>query len=226
MRKLVLFLGLFYYIFFSTKNYSSENKDNFELKIIDYKENIPFDPETIEKLKCDFHFSSITDIQNLKSNFQDLKSNFKGPHHGNPCITIVLIKVTNDEEVGNFRNDFMKFFKGLIDPNKAPKEEGNTEINNPLFIRKLFYFVFIDKDDINYNKLQKGMNNENILEEFARDVCTYPDFYPFIFIFTFYKPIKNSDLGNAIYSICKSIYPEKYVSKNCCCDCCDICNIM
>ena len=132
MRKLVLFFELFYYIFFSTKNYSSENKDNFGLKIIDYKENISLDYETIEKLKCGFHFSSITDIQ-------DLKSELKGPHHGNPWITIVLIKVTNEEEVGNFKNDFMTFFNGLIDPNKAP----NTEINNPLFIRKLFYFVFI-----------------------------------------------------------------------------------
>ena len=215
MRKLVLFLGLFYYIFFSTKNYSSENKDNFGLKIIDYKENISLDYETIEKLKCGFHFSSITDIQ-------DLKSELKGPHHGNPWITIVLIKVTNEEEVGNFKNDFMTFFNGLIDPNKAP----NTEINNPLFIRKLFYFVFIDKDDINYNKSQKGMNNGNILKEFEIDNYTYPDFYPFTFIFTFYQPIKNADLGNAIYSICKSIYPEKYISKNCCCDCCDICNIM
>ena len=226
MRKLVLFFGLFYYILFSTKIYSSENKDNFELKIIEYKENFSLDHKTIKKLKCGFHFSSITDIQGLKSNFQDLKSNLIGPSHGNPWITIVLIKVTNEEEVGNFKNDFMKFFNDLKDENKAPKEEGNTEINNPLFIRKLFYFVFIDKDDINYNKSQKGMNNENILEGFERHVCTYPDFYPFTFIFTFYKPIKNADLGNAIYSICKSIYPEKYVSKNCCCDCCDICNIM
>ena len=215
MRKLVLFLGLFYYIFFSTKNYSSENKDNFELKIIEYKENISLDYKTIEKLKCVLHLSSITDIK-------DLESELKGPHYGNPCITIVLIKVTNEEEVGNFKNDFMTFFNGLIDPNKAP----NTEINNPLFIRKLFYFVFIDKDDINYNKSQKGMNNGNILKEFEIDNYTYPDFYPFTFIFTFYQPIKNADLGNAIYSICKSIYPEKYVSKNCCCDCCDICNIM
>lgn len=226
MRKLVLFLDYFIIFFFSTKNYSSENKDNFGLEIIDYKENIPLDHKTIEKLKCGFHFSSITDIQGLKSNFQDLKSNLIGPSHSNPWITIVLIKVTNEEEVGNFKNDFMKFFNGLIDSNKAPKEEGNTEINNPLFIRKLFYFVFIDKDDINYNKLQKGMNNENILEEFERIVCTYPDFYPFTFTFTFYKPIKNADLGNAIYSIYKSICHQKYASKNCCCDCCDICDIM
>ena len=209
MRKLVLFFELFYYIFFSTKNYSSENKDNFGLKIIDYKENISLDYETIEKLKCGFHFSSITDIK-------ELKEELKGPHYGNPCITIVLIKVTNEEEVGNFKNDFMTFFNGLIDPNKAP----NTEINNPLFIRKLFYFVFIDKDDINYNKSQKGMNNENILECIYRESCNYPNVYPCTF--TFYKPIKNADLENAIYLLC----PEKYVSENCCCDCCDICNIM
>ena len=205
-----MFILLF---FFSTKNYSSENKDNFYLKIIDYKENIPLDHETIEKLKCGFYFSSITNIQDLKKELIEKR-------YGNPRITIVLIKVTNEEEVGNFKNDFMTFFNGLIDPNKAP----NTEINNPLSIRKLFYFVFIDKDDINYNKSQKGMNNENILREFFSRYHGYYDVYSFTF--KFYHPIKNADLGNAIYSLHKSICPEKYVSKNCCCDCCDICNIM
>ena len=51
MRKLVLFFELFYYIFFSTKNYSSENKDNFDLDIIGYKEFICLDIKTIKKLK-------------------------------------------------------------------------------------------------------------------------------------------------------------------------------
>ena len=75
------------------------------------------------------------------------------------------------------------------------------------------------------------MSNDNILEEFFRRYHNYYDVYSFTF--TFYNPIKIADLGNAIYflhkSICPGKYascPEKYASKNCCCDCCDICNIM
>ena len=212
MRKLVLFLDYFIIFFFSTKNYSSENKDNFYLKIIDYKENIPLDHETIEKLKCGFYFSSITNIQDLKKELIEKR-------YGNPWITIVLIKVTNEEEVKKFKNDFEIFFDNFMVTNEAPQKEANTEIEN-----RKFYFVFIYKDDINYNKSQKGMSNDNILEEFFRRYHNYYDVYSFTF--TFYNPIKIADLGKAIYSLHKSICPEKYVSKNCCCDCCDICNIM
>lgn len=220
MRKLVLFLGLFYYIFFSTKNYSSENKDNFTIEIIGYKESILLDHETVDKLKCTLSYSDITDIQDLKENLIEKRC-------GNPWITIVLIKVTNEDEVEKFKNDFVTFFYNFIKTNEAPEKKANTEIDN----RKI-YFVFIDKDDINYNKSQKGMNNENILEVFYTLIHNnYHDVYSFTF--TFYKPIKNADLGNAIYflhkSICPGKYascPEKYASKNCCCDCCDICNIM
>lgn len=212
MRKLVLFFELFYYIFFSTKNYSSENKDNFDLEIIGYKEAIRLDHETVDKLKCALSYSNITDIQ-------DLKWNLIGARYGNPWITIVLIKVTNEEEVKKFKNDFEIFFDNFMVTNEAPQKEANTEIEN-----RKFYFVFIYKDDINYNKSQKGMNNENILREFFSRYHGYYDVYSFTF--KFYHPIKNADLGNAIYSLHKSICPEKYVSKNCCCDCCDICNIM
>ena len=203
---------LSYYIFLVRKIYSSENKDNFDLEIIDYKENISLDHETIEKLKCGLFFSSITDIQALKSNLIE-------PPHSNPWITIVLIKVTNENKVEKFKNDFEIFFNNFIVTNEAPQKEANTEIEN-----RKFYFVFIYKDDINYNKSQKGMSNDNILEEFFRRYHNYYDVYSFTF--TFYNPIKIADLGKAIYSLHKSICPEKYVSKNCCCDCCDICNIM
>ena len=212
MRKLVLFLDYFIIFFFSTKNYSSENKDNFYLKIIDYKENIPLDHETIEKLKCGFYFSSITNIQDLKKELIEKR-------YGNPRITIVLIKVNNEDEAVNFKNDFENFFNDLAKINEATQKEANTEIEN-----RKFYFVFIDKNDIIYDKSQKGMNNENIFKKFFTRMHNYHDVY--LFTFTFYEPIKNADLGNAIYSIHKSICSEKYVSKNCCCDCCDICNIM
>ena len=212
MRKLVLCLNYLIIFFLVRKIYSSENKDNFDLEIIDYKENISLDHETIEKLKCGFHFSSITDIQALKSNLIE-------PSHSNPWITIVLIKVTNEEEVKKFKDDFEIFFNNFIVINEAPQKQANTEIEN-----RKFYFVFIYKDDINYNKSQKGMSNDNILEKFFRRYHNYYDVYSFTF--TFYNPIKIADLGKAIYSLHKSICPEKYVSKNCCCDCCDICNIM
>lgn len=212
MRKLVLFLDYFIIFFFSTKNYSSENKDNFDIDIIGYKEAIRLDHETVDKLKCALSYSNITDIQ-------DLKWNLIGARYGNPWITIVLIKVTNEEEVKKFKNDFEFFFDNFMVTNEAPQKEANTEIEN-----RKFYFVFIYKDDINYNKSQKGMSNDNILEEFFRRYHNYYDVYSFTF--TFYNPIKIADLGKAIYLLHKSICPGKYVSKNCCCDCCDICNIM
>ena len=132
-------------------------------------------------------------------------------------ITIVLIKVTNENEVEKFTNDFENFFNDLAKTNEAPKKEENTEIEN-----RKFYFVFIAENDINYTKSLNGMNNENILK------CFYSEQRDagYSYTFTFYKPIKIADLGKAIYLICKSIYPEKYISKNCCCNCCDICNIM
>lgn len=220
MRKLVLFFGLFYYIFLVRKIYSSENKDNFTIEIIGYKEPFDFDKETEKKLKCNFIYSFVTKIE-------ELNLALIGPGYGNPSIKIVIIKVTNKNEVEKFKNDFVTFFYNFIKTNEAPEKEANTEINN----RKI-YFVFIDKDDINYNKSQKGMNNENILEVFYTLIHNnYHDVYSFTF--TFYKPIKNADLENAIYSLHKSICsekyascPKKYASKNCCCDCCDICNIM
>ena len=115
MRKLVLCLNYLIIFFLVRKIYSSENKDNFDLEIIDYKENISLDHETIEKLKCGFHFSSITDIQALKSNLIE-------PSHSNPWITIVLIKVTNEEEVKKFKDDFEIFFNNFIVINEAPQK--------------------------------------------------------------------------------------------------------
>ena len=216
MRKLVLFFELFYYIFFSTKNYSSENKDNFDLDIIGYKEFICLDIKTIKKLKnCFPNIITIKDIQGLKEKLIGKR------HSENPSTTIVIIKVTNKNEVEEFKNNFMNFFDDFIKKNEALEEDVNTEVNNPLSIRK-FYFVFIDKDDINYNKTQKGMNNEIIPICIENRYCGDGSSYTL----NFYDPIGIADLGNAIYSIHKSICPEKYVSKNCCCDCCDICNIM
>lgn len=165
MRKLVLFFELFYYIFFSTKIYSSENKDNFDIDIIGYKEFISLDHETVEKLKCGHSFSSIKGIQ-------DLKTRLIGQRYGNPRITIVIIKVTNKNEVEKLKNEFETFFDNFIKTNEAPKKEANTEIEN-----RNFYFVFIDMNDKNYNKLQKGMNNENILKKFFTMMHNYHDVY-------------------------------------------------
>lgn len=225
MKKLVLFFGLFYYIFFSTKNYSSENKDKFTIEIIGYNETFDFDEETDnfdketkKKLKCDFIYSVVTKIE-------ELNLALIGPGYGNPSIKIVIIKVANKNEVEEFKNDFETFFDNFIKTNEATEKKANTEINN-----REFYFVFIDKNDINYDKSQKGMNNENILKEFFNKSYYCHNVYSFTF--KFYHPIKNADLGNAIYSIYKSCLEKyascskKYASKNCCCDCCDICNIM
>lgn len=56
MRKLVLFLNYFIIFFLVRKIYSSGNKDNFDIDIIEYKNCITFDTETwgklINKLKC------------------------------------------------------------------------------------------------------------------------------------------------------------------------------
>lgn len=225
MRKLVLFLDYFIIFFFSTKNYSSGNKDKFTMEIIGYnepfdfdKETDNFDKETKKKLKCDFIYSVVTEIE-------ELELALIGPGYGNPSIKIVIIKVTNEEEAEKFWKDFETFFDDFINKNEAPEKKANTEINN-----REFYFVFIDKNDISYDKSPKGMNNENILKEFFNRRHDYNNVY--LFTFTFYEPIKNADLGNAIYSIYKSCLekyascPKQYASKNCCCDCCDICNIM
>lgn len=173
-------MDYFIIFFLVRKNYSSGNKDNLDLNIISYKEPISLDNETIEKIKCSLKNSSITDIK-------ELKEELIGPRHGNPWITIVLIKVTNENEVENFTNDFTKFFNDLAKINEAPQKEANTEIEN-----RKFYFVFIGKDDIIYNKSQKGMNNENILE--ASGTWNYNNYDGYSFTFKFCHPIKNADL--------------------------------
>lgn len=173
-------MNYFIIFFLVRKIYSSENKDNFDINIIGYNEHFYLDLEIVKKLKCGLSCSSITD-------FQDLKEELIGKRYGNPRITIVLIKVKNEDEVEKFTNDFLKNFYGFAKTNEAHKKEANTEIEN-----QKFYFVFIGKDDIIYNKSQKGMNNENILKEFFNRRHDYHNVYSFTF--TFYKPIKNADL--------------------------------